>query len=637
MCGITGFYAFGKQKAHLLANVVRSNQRQELRGPDSGAVFSHDMVALGHRRLSIIDTSTAASQPMQDRSGRYVIVFNGEIFNFRQLSDKHLSDVWARNGGAPHTQSDTEVLLYLLIEYGAACLSWLDGFFAFAFYDLHTGHMMLARDRFGKKPLVYYQSDDCIAFASEMKALLEWGIPKALDYTVLHQYLQLNYVPQPQSMLRDVAKLKPGHFMVLDKQGVRAYEAYYELQCQPAAYERYTYEQAQEQLQVRMDQAIQERMIADVPLGAFLSGGIDSSVVVALASRYTDRLNTFSVGYKDNAFFDETQYAQLVAQKYNTRHTVFSLGNNDFLEHIHGVLDYLDEPFADSSAIPVYILSHYTRQHVTVALSGDGADEVFSGYNKHAAEWKMRQGSLAKSLVKAGGPLWHALPHSRNNKLTNLFRQLDRFAQGAKLSEKERYWRWASICTEDQAGRLLSPNALSQVDRPLLRSEKEQLLSAIGSDDFNEVLLTDVNLVLLSDMLVKVDLMSMANSLEVRSPFLDYKVVDFAFSLPASYKIDGSMKKKIVQDAFRSLLPAELYNRPKHGFEIPLLGWFRHELWSMINDDLLSPAFVQQQGIFDVQATEALKKQLHSNNPEDSPATIWALIVFQYWWKKYFE
>lgn len=635
MCGITGLYAFNKDKAaKQLAKVTQSNQKMLLRGPDSGDVFMNDRVALGHRRLSIIDTTSFGGQPMTDKSGRYKIVFNGEIFNFEAISSQYLSKVWERNGG-PVSHSDTEVLLYLLIEYGEKCLEWLSGFFAFAFYDMEREELILARDRFGKKPLLYYQHEDYLAFSSEMKALVAWDIPRKLNYNVLHQYLQLNYIPSPQSMLEGVAKFKPGHYMKLNGKGVYEYKSYYTLQTHPEAYGQYTYDQAQQKLVALMDHAVQERMISDVPLGAFLSGGIDSSVVVALASKYTDKLNTFSVGYKDNPFFDETSYARLVAKQYNTEHTVFSLSNNDFLEHVHGVLDYIDEPFADSSAIPVYILSKYTRQHVTVALSGDGGDEVFAGYNKHGAEWRVRQQSVVNSLVKAGYPVWKMLPHSRNGKFTNKFRQLYRFAAGSRLSDRERYWRWAAFNTPQQATALIRESKRSEVDTAVLEREKSAILSAIRSDDYNEMLQVDMNLVLLGDMLVKVDLMSMANSLEVRSPFLDYKVVDFAFGLPSEYKINGTLKKRIVQDAFRGMLPPELYNRPKQGFEIPLLGWFRNELWPMINDDLLSESFVKEQGIFDPAATESLKKKLRSSNPEDSHATIWALIVFQYWWKKY--
>lgn len=634
MCGITGYYSFSEKSESNLIKVRQSTDKMFLRGPDCGNIYSQGPVALGHRRLSIIDTSTGAQQPMADISGRYTIAFNGEIFNYKELSEKYLQQTWQRIGG-PRTTSDTEILLYLLIEYGKECLPWLSGFFAFALHDKETGNLLIARDRYGKKPLNYYHTSEEFAFASEMKSLLEWGIPKKLNYSVLHQYLQLNYIPPPQSMIEGVSKLKPGHYMRLNASGLQEYHAYYQIEIVPDTYDRYTYDEAQAILIEKMDESVRERMISDVPLGAFLSGGIDSSVVVALASRYTDKLSTFSVGYKDNAFFDETRYAKLVAEKYKTNHTVFSLTNNDFLEHVYDVLNYLDEPFADSSAIPEYILCHHTRKHVTVALSGDGGDEVFAGYNKHAAEWKMRQSSFINSLVKTGLPLWKMLPRGRSNKITNLFRQLYRFAEGGSLSVKDRYWRWASFNTVAQANQLLTKESLAKVDYPLMENERQQILRHLGDMDFNELLLTDMDLVLGGDMLVKVDMMSMANSLEVRSPFLDYKVVDFAFSLPEAYKINGQMKKRIVQDAFRKMLPDEIYNRPKHGFEIPLLDWFKNELWGLINDDMLSRAFIEQQGIFDVEAIEQLKKKLHSSSPKDSHATIWALIVFQYWWKKY--
>lgn len=634
MCGITGLLALKESGRARLPLITQANAMLHRRGPDSGAEFQADQIALGHRRLSIIDTSNHAAQPMEDVSGRYVIVFNGEIFNFAALSQQKLGKVWDRIGG-PRSHSDTEVLLYLLIEYGPACLEWLSGFFAFAFWDRQEERLILARDRFGKKPLLYYAADDYFAFASEMKSLLAWGIPRKLNYTALHQYLQLNYVPQPQSMLQGVRKLKPAHYMIVDKSGIQSSKAYYTLKTHPESYGKFSYEEAQKELIERMDVSVQERMISDVPLGAFLSGGIDSSVIVALAARHTKGLRTFSVGYRDNPFFDETRYAKLVADRYKTEHTVFSLTNDDFLEHVDGVLDYLDEPFADSSAIPVFILSKMTRQQVTVALSGDGGDEVFAGYNKHGAEWRMRQHSLLNSLVKAGGPIWKALPRSRNGKITNKFRQLHRFAEGASLGERERYWRWAAFNDAAKAGALLETGAEALVDQNLMKREKAALLEVIGANDYNEMLVADMNLVLVSDMLVKVDMMSMANSLEVRSPFLDYKVVDFAFGLPAEYKISNGLKKRIVQDAFRPMLPEELYNRPKQGFEIPLLGWFRKELWGLINDDLLNRSFVEEQGIFNPEATEALKAKLKSNNPEDSHATIWALIVFQHWWKRY--
>jgi len=631
MCGITGILSFTETGETHLSNLADANNKMMRRGPDGGASFMHGTVGLGHRRLSIIDTSDNASQPMTDPSGRYTIIFNGEIFNYQKLREKYFPDK-----GDWHSQSDTEVLLHLFIKLKENCLPLLSGFFAFAIYDNQQQELFLARDRFGKKPIHYTKNEDYFAFASELKALLAYDVPKKLNHTSLVQYLQFNYIPQPSSILEGVRKLEAGHYLLISK-NVFEIKPYYELKWKHTDHS-ISYDQACSKLEMLMDDSVRKRLISDVPLGAFLSGGIDSSVIVALASQHTKHLNTFSIGYADNPFFDETYYANLVAKRYQTNHTVFSLSNHHFLEHINNILAYIDEPFADSSAIPEYILSFYTRKHVTVALSGDGGDEVFAGYNKHGAELRIRQKGFLNRILKAGQPIWKILPQSRNKKSTNFFRQLSRFAEGAKLDVKERYWRWAGFLTEQQALNLLTPETKAKIDSVAFDNQKKDILQYLRDDEsLEDLLATDISLVLLSDMLVKVDLMSMANSLEVRSPFLDHAVVDFAFSLPTCYKINNSMKKKIVQDSFRKYLPVELYNRPKHGFEIPLLDWFRKELRSMITGDVLNDNFISEQGIFDTRSVQQLKAKLFSNNPGDAHATVWALIVFQSWWKNYFN
>lgn len=626
MCGIAGGFALKPEGKKYISGISRAISCISHRGPDGEGIFVDEMVALGHRRLSIIDTSSAANQPMFSRDKRYIIIFNGEIFNYKELQSKYFKD------HSFVTTSDTEVFLELFIKIGADAFRELRGFFAAAIYDSLNGEVFLARDRFGKKPVHVYCNEDVLLFASELKALLSFGIPKEVNWSVLPYYFQLNYIPQPLSILKGVQKLLPGHYLKISKSRVEDV-AYYELKLRKQDYSSLSYQEAQKKLVGLMDDATRLRLISDVPLGAFLSGGIDSSAVVAMAARHQQQLKTFSIGYKDNPFFDETKYAELVAKKYNTQHTVFRLGNNDFLEHIDDVLNYMDEPFADSSSIPTFILSKHTRKHVTVALSGDGGDEVFAGYNKYKAEWNVMQPSIKKGLVKGLKPLWKILPKSRNNKLTNAIRQLHRFAEGASLSAEDRYWHWASMMPAETTSSLFAKEFTSNLNgRKMLN---EIFHWSISGKDLNEVLLADMNLVLVGDMLVKVDMMSMANSLEIRSPFLDSEVVEFAFGLPESYKINGQMKKRIVQDAFRDLLPAELYNRPKKGFDIPLLNWFRKELWSKINDDLLADNFIKEQNIFDVNFISQLKRILHSSNPEDSHETIWALIVFQHWWKKY--
>jgi asparagine synthase (glutamine-hydrolysing) len=633
MCGITGILAFNMIGQFFQINVQKSMDAMEKRGPDDFNSLYEGFVGLGHRRLSILDTSRAGRQPMNDATGRYAIVFNGEIFNFQHIR-KELED----KGMTFHSHSDTEVLVNLYALEKEKCLDKLNGFFAMAIYDREEESLFLARDRFGVKPLLWFQDEDKFLFASEMKALTIYGIERELDYTSLQQYLQLNYIPAPYTIFKNVYKLLPGHYLKVKKRDATVSKWYHETedlvntgiypqQVGKNLYKGISYEQAQTILKEKLEDSVKRRLISDVPLGAFLSGGIDSSVIAGLASRHTSHLNTFSIGYRDEPFFDETKYANLVAKKFNTNHTVFSLSNQDLYENLFDVLDYTDEPFADSSALAVYILSKKVKKQVTVALSGDGADEIFAGYNKHAAEIRVRNKGLTENMAVSFKRLWKMFPQSRNSGFSNKIRQLQKFVEIAEMKLPDRYWR---LATFSQEGLPLLKNTPVAEEK----ERRKEILKLLNEKDFNSFLLTDVNLVLPNDMLMKVDLMSMANGLEVRNPFLDYEVVELAFSLPESYKIDRNMKKKIVQDAFREMLPSELYKRPKHGFEVPLLKWFQSELKSLITDDLLKDSFVEEQGIFNTEAVKQLKSQVFSNNPGDSVARIWGLIVFQYWWKK---
>ncbi len=647
MCGIAGIVSFSEKSISSLDKIEDAVQCLDKRGPDANGVYRHNRVALGQTRLAIIDTSDAGLQPMHDATGRYTIIFNGEFFNFKEHREFVLS-----KGYQLKSESDTEILLYLYIIEGVKCLQRVNGFFALAIYDNLDQSLFIARDRMGVKPLLIYKDDDKLMFASEMKSLMAMGIPKVIDEVSMLTYLQLNYIPAPHSIFKNVVKLLPGYFlkfMTGSGKFTIHEEKYSEVSQSPEFAEKYyeikqssttlNYDAQQKKMFGLMEDAVQRRLISDVPLGTFLSGGIDSSVISALAARHTKHLKTFSIGFKDEPLFDETRYANMVAKKIGSDHTVFSLTTDDLFADLHDALDYIDEPFADSSALNVHILSRHTRKQVTVALSGDGADEMFGGYNKHAAELKIREKSLANSVIGLLNPLWNALPQSRNSKLGNKARQLKKFARGIKMSEKERYWNWAGYSSAEDCDALLKRETLSSFERIVAYSQrKDEALKFIHEDgDINEVLLTDMHLVLVNDMLMKVDLMSMANSLEVRTPFLDYKVVDFAFSIPPESKIDSTGRKKIVRDAFRNLLPEELYSRSKQGFEVPLLKWFRTDLKSMITDDLLSEKLILEQDIFNYAEIKKLLSRLYSNSPGDSVARVWGLIVFQHWWKNNFK
>lgn len=626
MCGIVGIYNFSENGKNYNTHIENAVNSLRKRGPDSCGIENFNNCSLGHTRLSVIDTSNFASQPLSDYTNRYYIIFNGEFYNYKEHRN-----LLENEGVRFKSNSDTEVLLYLFIKHGPDFIKLVNGCFAIAIYDNLKEELYLYRDRYGIKPLLIYQDSENLIFASELKAILEFNVKKELDYTSIYQYFQLNYIPSSHSVFKDIYKLEPGSYMFVSKKGIDK-NFYYYIPYKESVAEKIPYDDSKLKLSYLLDKSVERRLVSDVPLGAFLSGGIDSSVITAIASKYVKKLNTFSIGYKDEKFYDETNYAELVAKKFNTNHTVFKLTNNDLFEHFNSFMDYIDEPFADSSALAVHILSQETKKHVTVALSGDGADELFSGYNKHYAHFNSNKKNLTNFLLKTFGNTAKYLPKSRSNKLLNNFRKLERYSSGLKLNPKDRYWRWCSINEENEALKYFNfdIDISSHLERKNIFTEK------IKGNSINEILYSDFKLVLQSDMLHKVDLMSMGNGLEVRVPFLDYTVVDFVFSLPENFKINNNIRKRILQDTYREILPQELYNRPKHGFEVPLIKWFNNELKSTI-EYLLSKKFIDNQNIFDYTKIESIKNNLKSSNHNEVQAQIWALIVFQHWWKKYID
>lgn len=603
------------------------------RGPDSNGFSASEHCWLGQTRLSIIDTSTASDQPFYSPDKRYALVYNGEIFNFRELREN-----LQKKGVSFHTTGDTEVLLQLYINEGASSLEKLNGFFSFAIYDNAEQSLFIARDRFGMKPLYYSADSEKFIFASEMKALLKYPVKKKIDRTSLLEYLQLNYIPSPHTMLEGVKKVPAGNYTKITSGDKEIFFNRYCNEPYPCQELKLSYPDAKTAFFNLLKDSVQKRLIADVPLGTFLSGGLDSSAITAIASQYQPGLMTFTIGYKNEPMFDESRYAEMVSKKLNTKHHTFMLDTNDLYDDLFHVLDSLDEPFGDSSAIPVHILSCKTHKHVKVALSGDGGDELLGGYNKHLAELKLRSKPYLKPLALAAQPMLNFLPQSRNNVFGNLVRKGSKFAWGAGMNIPQRYWRWASIATLEQAAGLLGKEKNASQSTSTQSSEterKKEFLHSLNSD-FNSLLYTDMKLVLQNDMLVKTDLMSMANSLEVRMPLLDYRIVEFCFSQPASYKITAGSQKKLLRDSVAHLLPAEILNRKKHGFEVPLLKWFKTGLRSSIESEWLNEDFVKQQELFDADEIHTLKETLFSNSPQDSVARVWGLIAFQHWYKKNF-
>jgi len=630
VCGITGAFTHTNKADTYREALNKAISALHHRGPDAEGVYFHEHAALGHTRLSIIDTTTASAQPFYSADKRYVMVYNGEFFNYKEHKEK-----LQKQGISFHTNGDTEVLLQLYIAKGETFLENVNGFFALAIYDALEQTLFIARDRFGIKPLLYYSDNEKLFFASEMQAMLSYPINKTIDQASLFQYLQLNYIPAPDTIIEGIKKFPVGYYCKIKAGAAISFKPFCN-EAYPSHEQSHTgsFEEAKKTYYSLLDDAVQKRLIADVPLGTFLSGGLDSSAVTAISAKHKSGLMTFSIGYTDEPLFDESRYAEMVSKHLKTQHHSFMLGSDDLYNELFKVLDGMGEPFGDSSAIPMHILSRKTREHVTVALSGDGGDELMAGYNKHRAEYKLQHAGYYKTLTTTALPFLRTLPQSRNSKLGNIVRQGIRFAEGAKMSTQERYWRWATIAKAREAMELLA-NKHNKLESDN-NTRKHQLLKNIN-DDFNSLLYTDVQMVLQNDMLVKTDTMSMANSLEVRVPLLDYRLVNFLFSLPTEYKITGNSQKRILREAVAPLLPEEILTRKKHGFEVPLLKWFKTGLRSQIENDWLNEKKIAEQGIFDPVAIKALKQKLYSNNPQDSVARVWGLIVFQHWHKKYLQ
>lgn len=623
MCGITGIHCFPTDANSKLHNVVAAVESLKHRGPDATGIYKQKNTILGHSRLAVIDTSEKGNQPMTDVSGRYTIVYNGEFYNFQKERQNLI-----KKGYQFKSQTDTEVLLNLYIHYGNAFLERINGCFALAIYDNEKKILFVARDRYGIKPLYYYHDTSQFIFSSKINALFSYDFNKEIDITSLYSYFKFHFVPGPYSILKNVYKLTPGTFLIIRNNHIKQ-ETYYTLKSK-VQQDIPDYETAKKILISKIDAAVSRRLISNVPIGAFLSGGIDSSIIVATASKYIYNLNTFSVGYRDNNFYNETDYAKLIEKKFNTKHTVFNLTSKILKDNIFEILDNIDEPFADSSSIAVYFLSKFVKQSVTVALSGDGADEIFSGYNKHKAFLKSNKQNILNLIIRHFGFITDYLPKSRNNKILRTFESVNKYYQGLKLPLSERYWLWASFTSQKDLDSLFLSPYLPDNNYQL---RKEQILKTIKQEDFNSILFTDTQFVLPYDMLTKVDSMSMANALEVRTPFLDHTIVDFIFSLPAHYKINDVFTKRLLRDAYRDILPKEIYHRSKHGFEVPISAWLYNNKFTDLSKELLSPHFIQKQKIFDIRYLNKLTEPKTMRNKGE---LIWTILVFQYWWNKYF-
>lgn len=603
MCGIAGIVYLDQKVGKKFDRFEPVLNALCHRGPDHQNYSIINNGAMFHARLSILDVSAASNQPfVKDHQH---LCFNGELFNYLELK---------KDLGKLNTNGDVEVMHRLLGKNSdLKFLNTINGFFAFAFYKENADELIVGRDRLGIKPLYYFLDEHKFAFASELKPLMELCGPQPINHEQLYSYLRLNYCAGNESIFKNIHQLEPGHCIKI-KAGKITKEQWFE--------ERK--EKNTKGLFELLDDAIKLRLHADVPVGSFLSGGVDSSIISALAKQHHKDLHTFSIGFKDEPFFDETDHALVVAKHIHSHHHEFKLSNKDFLDNIHPFLNSIDEPFADSSALNVYILSALTKKHVKVALSGDGADELFKGYNKHKAIF-LSKSTRSKLLTSAVHPISSLLPKSRQGKLQNSSRQISKFKKLITLNDKVKQQFLAQICDGQEANSLLKKRQSSAYFNSLFKHSKV-FHSFPLEDTF------DLEVVLKDDMLVKGDRFSMRHGLEIRCPFLDYRVVNYALNLDKKEKINRTTQKIILKKEFSHLLPKEVFTRKKKGFELPLWKWLNTELRHEIENKWLSRAFVNEQNIFNYSEVAKLKAKLFSKNPGDSAARVWALIVFQNWY-----
>lgn len=617
MCGIIGIWAKNNDGIRQLDFLKSAVHSLDHRGPDEQAYKLYSNCGLGHTRLSIIDTDSRSNQPFLSRDERYALVFNGEIYNYREIrADLEATGIEFR------TESDTEVLLELLILKGPAALEELDGFFAFAFYDHLKNELFLARDRMGIKPLLVYEDENVLLFSSELTGFYSFDISKELNEKALNYYFSLTYIPAPFTILKAARKILPGTSLHVSKNGVNEFNYY----SAPVVPTKLSYLDAKVAVKNSLKKSVNRRLVADVPLGSFLSGGLDSSIIAALAIQEKPDLKTFSIGF-DHPYFDESNYADEVAKFIGSQHTVFKLSKRDFAENLTHFLDAIDEPFADSSAFAMYLLSRKTKDFVSVVLSGDGADELAGGYRKHLAEFHLQNiGLVRKKGLTFLGKLGKEEVQNRSSKWGELNRKLQKINEGIQLSPTSRYWKWCQFIS-DQDRQKIVKSSLLKLENPSLFKEEEGL---------NAILLADQALVLPNDMLKKVDLMSMASALEVRTPFLSHQFVELMNSLPIDFKLNKKGGKRILRDSFAELLPKSVLTRSKKGFEIPLKEWLNEEIDSILSGPIFQPEFLTKQGLFNVEGIDELRADWKNKNFGDRIYAVWALIVFQHWYNRHY-
>jgi asparagine synthase (glutamine-hydrolysing) len=622
MCAICGIVNFNATDFVDRAVIERMTDSLAHRGPNDHGYFVEGRVGLGHRRLSIIDLS-GGGQPIFNEDGSAAIIFNGEIYNYQDLAAELVAA-----GHIFKTRSDTETILHAYEEYGTDCVDHLRGMFGFAIWDRRKRRLLLARDRLGVKPIYYYRNDRFLAFASEIKALLEIpSVPREVDPEALDLYLSLRYVPGPRTMFKNIFRLQPGHVLVADERGVRTRKfwdiGYAEPEPQPP-------EHFLEKFKDLLEESVRLRLIAEVPLGVFLSGGLDSSTILAMMSKLAggDRVKTFSVGYEttgakeDDA--NEFEYARLATNTFAAEHHEYRLDAKEFEQFIPDLVWRLDEPLADPSSIPLYFISKLAREHITVVLSGEGADEILAGY-----------GIYRRMLT-----LDHIYRHTPAGRLAPWVARLtpsERLRHYVRMSGQplEASYRGVSRGFGAEGKRqLIGEHRMQQSEQQLGEVFGGYFESVKKTSPLNRMLYVDAKVWLPDDLLIKADKMTMANALELRVPFLDHKLVEFAATLPDSAKLNGT-GKSLLRKAMRGVLPDAIIDRPKKGFPIPISPWLRQPLRQFTRDNLLARdsacSSYLDRGTVDRIVGE------HEQGRQDRSQELWTLLVFEFWHRQFIQ
>jgi len=627
MCGICGYIDNKAARSEIIHEMTDSMFH---RGPDSKGVFMKNNFAFGMRRLSIIDLNSG-SQPIFNHDKSKCIVFNGEIYNFPELKKELLMLNMKFN-----TKTDTEVILLGYEIFGVEYFSKLNGMFAICIYDDVKHEIIIARDRLGKKPLFYYNNKGLFAFGSEIKAIFKHPTPeKLINFTSLDNLFQFKHTPGEETIYNGISKVRQGHYLKINNLGIiTEYLPYWELKNGIINRQEYNYDESKILLREKLISSVKRRLISDVPIGVFLSGGIDSSIITGIVSEISSKpINTFSIGFKDKSF-DETRFARIMAEKYKTNHHEFIVEQFKLFDLIDNLVYFLDEPTGDYSIIPTYFVSKYTRSKVKVALSGTGADELFLGYDRYRVHHlNSIMNFFPLHFLDLVAKIISFLPHSSNK--NGIIWRLEKILKTRGMNRKDQYLSILTLLDMVDRQKLYTNEVSNEINHEKKSIFAKKFEEANEYDFLKQLSYVDINTILIDDYLVKEDRMSMANSLEVRSPFLDYEIVEFVFNMNSNFKLSGGKPKYILKDAFKDILPDKIRNRGKYGFEAPFGNWIRNDL-RRDTYELFNDSYLVKNHIFNKMS---LKKIIddHMSGKAKHAKLIFTIVTFEYWLKNVFQ